>query len=465
MASTAGAPSTAAPTLPTRCPGKENVETWVVKDLVYDLGQIDGDQRTRGLAVERVADNTASTIPMPSTSNDFTESKSETFSFHLSEQSKKLVETTTLDDWSIRARTFFQIRTTVSGGLPGFFGHSVSQQAGFDIETYVRHRLETFQSEETLTNYSEGRTVEHGTSISIKWPSFTVPGCTRIRGSLLGTVRSVNVPFNATMSPAPGSPASGPECEYTVSGTWSSISVLESHIKFVEEPNPQLSGACLSPSRYTLLGLGECMDSSDHRVDHCYGTVASQPECEAICDTMSSCNAIEYGRNDGMYNCAVYPEGNDMSQFPIHWDSASSLTCNMSASSGPVVQAKDYGHGAVCLLKPPPPPPTSPSPSSVCGDGTFLDASTQQCEVSLDEGTEIVGGKCAIACFSEDDEHDHGEESDEHDHDDRRLEEVETAAAVNAFLARNPAYLAKLGEEAIKIMIEFGKDFRLPALA
>ena len=120
---------------------------------MYDLGQIDGDQRTRGLAVERVADNTrhdrrSQCHRRPTTSQ--IESKSETFSFHLSEQSKKLVETTTLDDSSNRFRTFFQIRAKVFVAAFFFGLRSRHTTSGFESETYVRHRLETFQSEETL---------------------------------------------------------------------------------------------------------------------------------------------------------------------------------------------------------------------------------------------------------------------------------------------------------------------------
>ena len=82
-------------------------------------------------------------------------------------------------------------------------------------------------------------------------------------------------------------------------------------------------------------------------------------------------------------------------------------------------------------------------------------------EVVLDEFTEVVGGKCAVACS-----------------DNRRLEEAqeegaqEAAAAsiVDSILARHPDFVAKLrranlDEEAIKIMLELGQDFRLPALA
>jgi len=112
---------------------------------------------------------------------------------------------------------------------------------------------------------------------------------------------------------------------------------------------------------------------------------------------------------------------------------------------------------------PPSPPPSLPpaSPPGVCGDGTALDAVTRKCEVSLDEFTEVVGGKCAVACS-----------------DNRRLEEAqeegaqEAAAAsiVDGLLARHPDFVAKLrranlDEEAIKIMLELGQDFRLPALA
>ena len=114
-------------------------------------------------------------------------------------------------------------------------------------------------------------------------------------------------------------------------------------------------------------------------------------------------------------------------------------------------------------------------PPGVCGDGTALDptgfcevvlgSATEvldgKVEVVLDEFTEVVGGKCAVACS-----------------DNRRLEEAqeegaqEAAAAsiVDGLLARHPDFLAKLrranlDEEAIKIMLELGQDFRLPALA
>ena len=85
---------------------------------------------------------------------------------------------------------------------------------------------------------------------------------------------------------------------------------------------------------------------------------------------------------------------------------------------------------------------------------------TRKCEVSLDEFTEVVGGKCAVACS-----------------DNRRLEEAqeegaqEAAAAsiVDSILARHPDFLAKLrrasDEEAIKMLLKLGQDFRLPALA
>ena len=101
---------------------------------------------------------------------------------------------------------------------------------------------------------------------------------------------------------------------------------------------------------------------------------------------------------------------------------------------------------------------------------------TRKCEVSLGNGievldgkvevvlgsaTEVLDGKCEIACS-----------------DNRRLEEAqeegaqEAAAAsiVDGLLARHPDFVAKLrranlDEEAIKIMLELGQDFRLPALA
>ena len=98
--------------------------------------------------------------------------------------------------------------------------------------------------------------------------------------------------------------------------------------------------------------------------------------------------------------------------------------------------------------------------TGVCGDGTALDAVTRKCEVSLGNGTEVLGGKCAVACS-----------------DNRRLEEAqeegEAAAAasiVDGLLARHPDFVAKLrranlDEEVIKAMLELGQDFRLPALA
>ena len=107
---------------------------------------------------------------------------------------------------------------------------------------------------------------------------------------------------------------------------------------------------------------------------------------------------------------------------------------------------------------PPPPPPASPT--GVCGEGTALDAVTRKCEVNLGSATEVLDGKYEIACS-----------------DNRRLEEAqeegeEAAAAsiVDGLLARYPDFVAKLrranlDEEAIKIMLELGQDFRLPALA
>ena len=86
---------------------------------------------------------------------------------------------------------------------------------------------------------------------------------------------------------------------------------------------------------------------------------------------------------------------------------------------------------------------------------------TRKCEVNLGNATEVLDGKCEIACS-----------------DNRRLEEAqeegaqEAAAAsiVDSILARHPDFVAKLrranlDEEAIKIMLELGQDFRLPALA
>ena len=101
---------------------------------------------------------------------------------------------------------------------------------------------------------------------------------------------------------------------------------------------------------------------------------------------------------------------------------------------------------------PPPSPPSSPppvSPTGVCGDGTILDASTQQCEILLGEGTEVAGGRCEITCS-----------------DDRRLEEAQTAeAVVDGFLARHLEAATQLNEETIMLMHKLGQDFGLPALA
>ena len=124
-----------------------------------------------------------------------------------------------------------------------------------------------------------------------------------------------------------------------------------------------------------------------------------------------------------------------------------------------------YGWGSLCQPSPPPPASASPSPppaspTGVCGDGTALDAVTRKCEVVLDEFTEVVGGKCAVACS-----------------DNRRLDEAqeegeEAAAAsiVNRFLARHADAVAELrranlDEKVIKMMLKLGQDFRLPALA
>jgi len=86
---------------------------------------------------------------------------------------------------------------------------------------------------------------------------------------------------------------------------------------------------------------------------------------------------------------------------------------------------------------------------------------TRKCEVSLDEFTEVVGGKCAVACS-----------------DNRRLEEAQeegaqeaapAASIVDGFLERHPDFVAELrrasDEEVIKMMLELGQDFGLPALA
>merc|ERR1711964_207564 len=95
------------------------------------------------------------------------------------------------------------------------------------------------------------------------------------------------------------------------------------------------SGRCYlkKATRYRDLGQGECMDSSDVRVDHCvdHGSfITSLDDCKAKCDGMRTCWAFEYGRAGNRYRCAVYPEGGDNTGVP------SNFGCQMGVSDGPV---------------------------------------------------------------------------------------------------------------------------------
>ena len=94
-------------------------------------------------------------------------------------------------------------------------------------------------------------------------------------------------------------------------------------------------------------------------------------------------------------------------------------------------------------------------PTGVCGEGTILDASTQQCE---------------IACSDEPPPSSPPPSSLLGRHLDEAREEgapvVETAAAVvDGFLARHAEAAPQLNEETIALKQELGQDFGLPALA
>ena len=219
------------------CP-MDAYQSWRMTDLRYNLTRVFqvGGSRKIELAQANVGDNTASTIPIPSTTIKFSKTAAESFNFELSEASRIAV--------GISSSVTVGNSVTVESPEIPIIGGSASATAS--IEATLGASLSN--EYETTTTMGQGQ--EKTKTFEVTWPSPEVPGCTLLTAQLLVTERIVAVPYTATMTPE--GPFSEPwhqsACTYSVNGTWSGVSLSESRVQAVEDPNPQLRGVCAGAS-------------------------------------------------------------------------------------------------------------------------------------------------------------------------------------------------------------------------
>jgi len=207
-------------------------QSWRLENLVFNLDAVvfGDDAQDVNLAEHRVS-NAASTHPLK-TSTTFTAEESETFSFELSEESKRTVEIALGVEVGVSAGTSVTV-------APPFIP---SLSATGTVETSASASAEVSSTTETGRTYNLGETSTKTQAVETQWEQ-TVPGCTIVDVKFLGTKQTASIPYKATMV---SSKLKG--CSTEVTGEWKGASISRTYLDTVEETNPALTGTCAPSS-------------------------------------------------------------------------------------------------------------------------------------------------------------------------------------------------------------------------